>query len=74
MSEVPLDYRLQLDLRDEIARIDRNRAEAEKFAAEQRKLIAEARKLDRDRWLAPFVLLASLAGGLIASVLAHLWH
>ena len=51
MSELPLDYRTQLDLRAEIARIDRDRAEAEKFAAEQRKLISESRKLDRDRWL-----------------------
>ena len=71
MSELPLDYRAQLDLRAEIARIDRDRAEAEKFAAEQRKLIAESRKLDRDRWLAPLVLAASLLGGIIVTIISH---
>jgi hypothetical protein len=74
MSELPLDYRTQLDLRAEIARIDRDRAEAEKFAAEQRKLISESRKLDRDRWLAPLVLLASVLGGVIVAILGHLWR
>ena len=81
MSEMPLDYRTQLDLRDEIARIDRNRAESdklrqetEKFVAEQRKLISESRKLDRDRWLAPLVLGASLLGGVIGAVITLLWR
>jgi hypothetical protein len=74
MSELPLDYRAQLDLRAEIARIDRDRAEAEKFAAEQRKLISESRKMDRDRWLAPLFLAASLLGGVIVAILSHVWR
>ena len=81
VSELPLDYRMQLDLRAEIARIDRDRAESdklrqetEKFVAEQRKLISESRKLDRDRWLVPLVLLASVAGGAIVAVIGHLWR
>lgn len=78
MSELPEDYRDQLDLRGEIARIDRDRAEAVKFAAEQRKLVAEARKLDRDRWLAPLVLgvslAASLSGGVVVAVVGHFWR
>jgi len=56
MSDIPADWRDQLNLRAEIARIDRDRAESEKFIAEQRKLISESRELDRDRWLAPLVL------------------
>ena len=81
MSDIPADWRGQLDLRSEIARIDRDRAESEKlrqetakFVAEQRKLISESRKLDRDRWLAPLVLFASVAGGAIVAVIGHLWH
>jgi len=67
MSDLPADYHAQLDLRAEIARIDRDRAEtqklieeAQKLTAEQRKLLAEdlklaaeQRKFDRERWLAP---------------------
>ena len=37
-----------LDLRAEIARIDRERAETQKFAAEQRKLTEEAAKLSEE--------------------------
>lgn len=85
MSDIPVDYRDRLNLRDEIARIDRNRAESQKleedgrkFVAEQRKLIAEASKLDRDRWLAPWALVASLfgalLGGAVVAVISHLWH
>ena len=80
MSDIPPDYRERLDLRAEIERIDRNRAETQKlvqesgkFIAEQRKLLAESRKLDRDRWLAPWVLVASLSGGAIVAALGHLW-
>lgn len=39
-----------LDLREQLVRIDRAIAESVKFAAEQRKLEAEARRFDRDRW------------------------
>ena len=49
MSDLPADWRGQLDLRAELARIDRDRAEtqklreeSEKFISEQHKLLAEA--------------------------------
>jgi hypothetical protein len=52
MSDIPADWRGQLDLRAELARIDRDRAEtrklteeSEKFIAEQRKLLSEGRML-----------------------------
>lgn len=84
MSDLPADFREQLDLRAEIARIDRDRAEThklqgetDKFVAEQRKLIAEAAKLTRDRLLAPWLLIASLfaavSGGVIVAVIGHFW-
>ena len=82
MSDIPSDWRGQLDLRQELARIDRDRAEtcklqeeSEKSIAEQRKLLAESRKLDRDRWLAPWSLLLALMGGVglgIVQLVAHL--
>ena len=66
------------DVQEQITRIDRAIAETEKFQAEQRKLISEERKLDRDRWLAPLVivntLLAAAIGGVIVAALNHLWH
>jgi hypothetical protein len=81
MSDIPADWRGQLDLRAELARIDHDRAEtqklmkeSEKFVAEQRKLMSESAKLDRDRWLAPLVLAASLLGGLLVAVASHVWH
>ena len=39
-----------LDLREQIARIDRAIAETAKYVAEQRKLEAEARRFDRNQW------------------------
>jgi hypothetical protein len=73
----------ELDLRAEIARIDRDRAEtqklgeeARKYAAEAHKLSAETRKLDREyRWF-PWLQLgltsvAALAA-VVAAFLAHL--
>ena len=70
---LPADWRGQLDLRAEIARIDRERAETAKLTEEARKFIAEARKLDRDRWLAPLLAIVATVGGLlgIATFLAH---
>ena len=40
----------QLDLQEQITRIDLAIAETAKYAAEQRKLEAEARNFDRNRW------------------------
>ena len=66
-----------LDLKEQIARIERAQAETRKFAAEQNKLAAEAAKLGRDRWLAPVVVVFSgigAIGGLAAAIRAfHLW-
>ena len=44
MSELPRDYRDQINLREQITRIDRNQAEIQK-------LFAERDKLNRDHWL-----------------------
>jgi hypothetical protein len=48
--------------------------ESEKFITEEHKLLAEARKLNRDRWLAPWALLASLLGGAVVAVVGQLWR
>lgn len=52
------------------AEIEKDRAyirnlisESDKFQAEQRKLIAESQKLDRDRYFAPWLAFAAVAGG-----------
>ncbi len=57
-----------LNLREQIARIDRNQAEIQKLFAEAGKLSAEAAKFKRDRFLAP-ILAAGALGGFIAAVL-----
>lgn len=71
MSDIPAPFQ-PLDLREQIARIDRMIAETaklqdetRKFVAEARKLDSEARKLDRDRGLAPWLAAAGAIGGLI---------
>lgn len=43
-------------------------AESQKFAAEQQKLYAEGLKLQRDRWLAPIIVAASVAAAVAAVV------
>jgi hypothetical protein len=62
-----MSERAEFDLRAELARIDRDRAEthkltaeSQKFVAEQYKLMAEGQKLTRDRWLAPVIAVASV--------------
>ncbi len=64
-----------LDLEEQIARIRRMREESEKFSAEQHKLLAEqmklaaeAAKLERDRWLAPWLLAVAALGGALGIV------
>ena len=54
---------VDLDLREQIARIDRAQAETQKFAAEQRKLTAEAAKFTRDPW---FLVVGALIAALPA--------
>lgn len=67
--------RLAAEAREAFARIDRAQAETRKFAAEQNKLAeeatklaAEARKLDRDRSIAPLLLVIAALGAAIASI------
>lgn len=61
MSDIPADWRGQLDLRKELARIDRDRAETQK-------LLAEAMKFKRERWVVP----VTVAGALLAAAIARL--
>jgi hypothetical protein len=79
MSDATITDRLTID--EQISRIERQQAETRKFAAEMNKLTAEtlklgaeARKFDRDRFLAPWLAIIGLIGGLIAiaSALARL--
>ncbi len=58
MSDIPSDWRGQLDIREQIARIDRNQAEIQK-------LFAEARKFNRDPWFL-------VAGAIIAAIATRL--
>lgn len=53
-----------LDVREQIARIDRAMEETHKFTAETHKLTEEALKLRRDRWLAPLLVVVALIGGI----------
>lgn len=86
-ATAPTDF----DLREQVTRIDRAIAETHKFQIESNKLqaegvklVQEARKLDaehdklrRERNLAPWLLTASLSGGIVAAVigqlLQHFW-
>ncbi len=66
-----------LDILEQVARIERSQEETRKFVAEQHKLIAEAAKLERDRRLAPIILISGTVAALIAAgigVLAKLLH
>jgi hypothetical protein len=78
------------DLQAEIARIDRDRAETQKFVEETRKLTAEAQKLgaeqqklfiealklERERWWFPSLqlLIGFATSAAIAAVVARLIH
>jgi hypothetical protein len=64
MSEIPED----INIRDILARIDRQQAETQKFVAEQHKLMAEGRKYNRDLWIVPFTVI----GAIIAAIAARL--
>jgi cytoskeletal protein RodZ len=66
MSDIPADYRAQLDLRAVIAKIDRDRAETQKLQEEREKFIAESRKYDRDPWILTLAALLGVAAAFIA--------
>jgi F0F1-type ATP synthase assembly protein I len=64
----------ELNLRDQITRIDRaiaethkSQAETNKLQAESAKFQAEATKLRVDRWIAPLLVIASVIGGTIVA-------
>ncbi|MGE7417861.1 hypothetical protein [Methylobacterium tarhaniae] len=64
-----------LDIAEQVARVIRSNEETQKFIAEQRELMAEAAKLERDRVLAPWQIVAATAaataaliGGTVAAV------
>lgn len=73
----------EIDLRAEIARIDRDRAETQKLEVEGRKMEAERRKLEaeqlklyaegakfnRDRWMMPLVAVVPALLGIIVGYL-----
>ena len=61
-----------LDIRDIVARIDRNMAEADKFRAEQQKLYSERDKFDRDRWIIPLVAILGGLGPILGVVIGWL--
>jgi hypothetical protein len=73
MSDIPAHYRERLDLREQIARIDRMREESLKFTAEQHKLTAEAAKLKREPWIALLGAAAALfaAGAAFTKLIGH---
>lgn len=60
------EYAERLNLREQVARIDRALDEAAKFRSERIKLDAEAAKLKRDRFLAPALALAATLGAIAA--------
>ena len=75
MSVTAADH-ADLDVREQIVRIDRAIAETEKFQAETRKLVSESLKTRRDRFLAPIALViagisvvASTVGPVVARAL-----
>jgi len=59
----------ELDLRAELARIDRDRAETQKLIAESQKLSAETRHFDRQTWQPMAIAVLALIASMIALVL-----
>lgn len=72
MSDLPADWHDRLDLREQIARIDRTQAELAKLNAETQKLLAEAPKFAAEarkfRWDPILV----IAGAIVAGVFLRL--
>ncbi len=69
MSDIPHDWRGQLDIREQIARID-------KLLVENQKLQAETKKYNRDPWLLMLAALIAAFAALIArlpELLAAFW-
>ncbi len=71
-----MDYAQQLaEIERAIVETRKHSEETKKFTAEQNKLNAEALKLERERSLAPVVIvssvLSSLLGGTVGALIAH---
>lgn len=66
MSDIPADWRGQIDLRAELGRIDRDRAETQKLLAEVTKLGAEGQKYNRDPWILTLAALIAAFAAFIA--------
>lgn len=61
-----------LDIREQLARIDRAQAETRKFVEEGLKLAAETRKLTWDAKLLPWFQVATMSGA-VATAAVALW-
>lgn len=61
MSDVPHDYQERLNLREQLARID-------KLLIENQKLQAETRRFNRDPWILALVALLGLLAAIVARV------
>lgn len=72
MSDIPADWRGQLDIREQIARIDAKQAELQKLLAETPKLQAETNKYNRDLWVLALVALIAAFATIVAGVFARL--
>jgi len=59
----------ELDLRAELARIDRDRAETQKLIEESHKLAAETRHFDRQTWQPMAIAVLALVASIVALVL-----
>jgi hypothetical protein len=59
----------ELNLRAELARIDRDRAETQKFFEESRKLDAERRHFDRQTWQPMAIAVLALVASIFALVI-----
>lgn len=66
MSEFA-EYQDRLDMREQLARIDRTLVENRKFAAEAQKLSAETANLRVVRFVAPVALVVGAVASLIAA-------
>lgn len=65
MSDVPHDYQERLNLREQIARID-------KLLVENQKLQSETRKFNRDSWILALAALITSLGAVLAAAVARL--
>ncbi|MBY4639232.1 hypothetical protein K6L44_04280 [Gluconacetobacter entanii] len=62
----------EMDFQEQVARIKMMQEETRKYVAEQHKLMTKTAKLNRDRWLAPLVVVSSLGGGVLAAIASHM--